>query len=122
MDDLQVDRLDVALGENVRWLRRQRNMSQQDLGRALGVSFQQVQKYERGTNRISFSTLMRVREALGCSMEDLTVGMDEPAVAGPARPPLVPAEAAAILDGVAQIRSARLRRAVLEFVRALVRD
>lgn len=94
-------------------------MSQQDLGRALGVSFQQVQKYEHGTNRISFSTLMRVCEALGCSIGDLTVGMDEPALAPSSEPPLAPPEAAPILERLAEIKSPRVRRAILDFVRAL---
>jgi transcriptional regulator with XRE-family HTH domain len=41
-------------------------MSQEELGQALGVSFQQVQKYEKGVNRVSGGRLMQVAAALGC--------------------------------------------------------
>ena len=50
--------LDVALGQSVRLRRRSLRMSQQALADAIGVSFQQVQKYERGTNLVSFSRLV----------------------------------------------------------------
>lgn len=48
---------DIALGEALRAIRRQKGVSQADLARALGLTFQQVQKYERGLNRISASKL-----------------------------------------------------------------
>jgi DNA-binding transcriptional regulator YiaG len=48
---------DVAVGERIRALRNQMEMSQEELGKALGVSFQQMQKYEKGTNRISSGRL-----------------------------------------------------------------
>jgi transcriptional regulator with XRE-family HTH domain len=43
-------------------------MSQSDLGEALGISFQQIQKYEKGTNRISASRLQRMAEVLQVSV------------------------------------------------------
>ncbi len=49
--------IDVHVGARVRLRRTLLGMSQTDLGDALGMSFQQVQKYERGTNRISASRL-----------------------------------------------------------------
>jgi DNA-binding transcriptional regulator YiaG len=51
---------DVALGERIRARRNQIEMSQEDLGRALGVSFQQVQKYEKRVNRISSGRLIQI--------------------------------------------------------------
>ena len=53
------DPLDVAIGSRVRARRRMLGLSQTALGEELGVTFQQVQKYERGINRISGSTLIR---------------------------------------------------------------
>jgi transcriptional regulator with XRE-family HTH domain len=69
-------RLDVAIGQRVRERRRGIGLSQQELAEALGVSFQQVQKYERGANRISFSRLVEVAGALKCRLADLADGLD----------------------------------------------
>lgn len=65
------DPIDLAVGARVRALRQQVGMSQNTLGEAVGVSFQQVQKYERGTNRLSASALVRVAGALGVSVATL---------------------------------------------------
>jgi transcriptional regulator with XRE-family HTH domain len=56
--------LDVAIGARLRVRRRAAGLSQQKLAERLGVTFQQVQKYERGTNRIAGSTLILIAEAL----------------------------------------------------------
>jgi len=69
-------RLDVAMGQRIRERRRALGMSQGDLARALGITFQQVQKYERGANRVSFSRLMAIVDALQCHLTDLTEGLD----------------------------------------------
>jgi transcriptional regulator with XRE-family HTH domain len=59
-----VDARDAEIGRLVRAQRRQVRLSQTDLAERIGVSFQQVQKYENGTNRISISRLTRIAEAL----------------------------------------------------------
>jgi transcriptional regulator with XRE-family HTH domain len=61
----QSDPLDIEVGRKVRALRLERNMSQEKLGDALGLTFQQVQKYEKGSNRISAGRLQRIAEILG---------------------------------------------------------
>ena len=61
----QTDPLDIEVGRKVRALRLERNMSQERLGDALGLTFQQVQKYEKGANRISAGRLQRIGEILG---------------------------------------------------------
>jgi len=53
---------DIDVGRRVRVLRLQRRLSQTDLANHLGVSFQQVQKYENGTNRISAGRLEQIAE------------------------------------------------------------
>ena len=68
--------LDVAMGRRIRERRREIRMSQSDLAQSLGITFQQVQKYERGTNRVSFSRLMGIADALSWSLYDLTEGLD----------------------------------------------
>src|SRR5881409_1651036 len=52
----------------MRTRRRQLGLSQTDLAEKLGVSFQQVQKYERGANRVAASTLVAASQALGVTM------------------------------------------------------
>ena len=56
---------DVLLGVKIRSRRVEANMSQEELGNALGVSFQQVQKYEKGVNRVSAVRLQEIAAALG---------------------------------------------------------
>lgn len=58
------DDAQIAIGVRVRIARRARNMSQSDLGKVLGVTFQQVQKYENGTNRFSAGQLSAIASAL----------------------------------------------------------
>ena len=58
------DPIDVAVGAKIRLRRKQLGMSQKSLADAVGVTFQQVQKYERGANRVSASSLARVAKAL----------------------------------------------------------
>lgn len=58
------DEIDRRIGRNIRRLRKARRLSQTRLGMALGVTFQQIQKYESGANRISASALFRLAQAL----------------------------------------------------------
>lgn len=57
--------IDIQVGHNVRMRRNQIGMSQETLGEKVGITFQQVQKYEKGTNRISASRLVEISRALG---------------------------------------------------------
>jgi hypothetical protein len=59
------ERVDVHVGVRVRVLRTLKGLTQEKLGEALGLTFQQVQKYERGTNRISASRLHQIGGILG---------------------------------------------------------
>lgn len=56
---------DAELGKLIRARRIEASMSQDDLGKHLGVSFQQVQKYEKGTNRVSVTRLHEIAKAFG---------------------------------------------------------
>ena len=72
------DPLDIALGAAVRIRRRTIGLSQETLAQQCGVSFQQIQKYENGANRISFSRLVQIARALRCRITDLMYVLDEP--------------------------------------------
>ena len=69
--------VELAIGARMRARRRQLGLSQSDLAEKLGVSFQQVQKYERGANRVAASTLVTAAAALGVSVGWL-VGEESP--------------------------------------------
>ena len=71
------DPIDVETGTRLRLRRKELRISQTELGEHLGLSFQQIQKYEQGINRISASMLVRAAEKLGCSVSHL-VGEDDP--------------------------------------------
>lgn len=75
--------MSVEIGERVRLARKAAKMSQQRLAEALGVTFQQIQKCEKGTNRISAARLVQISNILGCSpMDFLGEHMDGPATTG----------------------------------------
>jgi transcriptional regulator with XRE-family HTH domain len=63
--DATHDPIDLYAGARLRQRRITADLSQQDLAAAAGVTFQQIQKYERGANRISVSMLHRMAGALG---------------------------------------------------------
>ncbi len=66
---------DIVIGRNVRAHRLARGLSQSEIARALGVSYQQVQKYEGGLNRISSGRLTRIAVELGVPLATLFEGV-----------------------------------------------
>lgn len=63
--------IDVKIGSRIRSARMHSGMSQEKLSEALGVTFQQIQKYEMGVNRVSGSRLIAMAAALGVPASDL---------------------------------------------------
>lgn len=66
--------VDVFVGNKVKNRRLMLGLSQDDLAKSCGITFQQVQKYERGTNRISISRLAEISSALKTQLEYFTEG------------------------------------------------
>lgn len=56
---------DKAIGQRIKYIRTELSVSQEQLGKALGITFQQIQKYENGHNRISASQLKVAADFLG---------------------------------------------------------
>src|ERR1700716_926711 len=65
------DPLDVMVGAKIRIFRIHRRVSQTDLAELIGATFQQVQKYEKGMNRVGASRLSRIATVLGVSIGEL---------------------------------------------------
>jgi transcriptional regulator with XRE-family HTH domain len=81
--------VDRQVGQRVRMRRQLLGMSQSDLATRIGCSFQQVQKYENGSNRVSASMLAKVAAALTVP---ITFFFDEAAIEGAARRDELPAD------------------------------
>lgn len=67
---INIDPIDKELGSNLRFLRLIRGLTQGEVGKILGVTFQQVQKYEQGSNRISARTLCKLKHPFGVEFQD----------------------------------------------------
>lgn len=112
--------LDRRIGERVRAARLMQGVSQEKLGAYLGITFQQVQKYEKGTNRISASTLLRIAEALNMGLLFFFSGELDNAAASSA---LDLSDATAtdfdILRSVVKIKDAKTKRSIAALVASL---
>ncbi len=106
-------------------------MSQEKLGEALGLTFQQVQKYEKGTNRISASKLQHIAKILAVPVEfffdgapvsesaGLVSGVAESESAGYVSDFLSTSEGVQLTKAFVRIRDPRVRRRVIDLVSAL---
>ena len=68
--------IDLYLGKRLRIARITKNLSQHDLAKKVGITFQQIQKYEKGLNRISASRLYKFVKILGVTFDFFFDGID----------------------------------------------
>ncbi|HEY0223489.1 MAG TPA: helix-turn-helix domain-containing protein [Pseudolabrys sp.] len=117
--------IDKHVGSRVRMRRMMLSMSQEKLGDALGLTFQQVQKYEKGTNRVGASRLQHISQILQVPVSFFFEGapnMPGHAGMGEAPSPAYVSDFLATSDGLSltksfiKIKSAKLRRRVVELV------
>jgi len=114
------DPLDVMVGAKIRIFRIHRGISQSDLAGKIGVAFQQVQKYEKGINRVGASRLSRIAAVLGISIGDLfEPSREKPAdLTSPFRL-LADRDALRVLTAFARTRDPRVRRAMAVLVETI---
>lgn len=74
---MSFDPVDIHVGQRVKIRRKSLKLTQQELGDTLGLTFQQVQKYERGANRISASKLFIISETLDVPISYFFDGLEE---------------------------------------------
>lgn len=123
------DALDVHVGARLRERRTGLGMSQEQLAESVGLSFQQIQKYERGVNRIGASRLWEVARALDVPLDFFYRDSNTPP--SPHRPTFsfaehgqeafgeaVP-EVQELLDAYARIRDPLVRQRVLDLMKSL---
>ncbi len=75
--DSKPDPIDVHVGQKVRFRRVTVGLTQTELGKALGVTFQQIQKYEHGANRIGSSRLYKISQVLSTPVSFFFDGISE---------------------------------------------
>ena len=120
----RADNRDAEVGRRVRSRRLECRLSQTELADRIGVTFQQVQKYEKGTNRIGASRLQQISHALQVPIsfffEELPV-----ATRSTVEPGLSPSmltgflattEGLALVDGFMKIRNGKVRRRIVDLV------
>jgi len=112
------------VGRNIRIYRLQKRLTQTDLADQLGLTFQQVQKYEKGTNRVGSGRLLKIATFLDVSVTALFKGSDEMADTDKqlifdqlARP-----HANRLLQAFARIDHDGLRRSVVQLVEQIANN
>ena len=120
------DPVDKYVGSRVRMRRIMLGMSQEKLGEALGLTFQQVQKYEKGTNRVGASRLQQISEILQVPVSFLfdggpsgTVnaeGFSEGGSPAYVSDFLATSEGLALTRAFTRITDAKMRRSIVELV------
>lgn len=112
--------IDKHVGSRVRMRRMMLSMSQEKLGTSLGLTFQQVQKYEKGTNRIGASRLLRISQVLDSPIQYFFDGA--PGLLNKATIPDFVSESLATTDGVtlnrafAKIKDPKIRRMAVNYI------
>ncbi|MEL6414622.1 MAG: helix-turn-helix transcriptional regulator [Pseudomonadota bacterium] len=120
--------IDRIVGQRLRWRRRELKLTQEQLGEKLGLTFQQVQKYEKGVNRISAGRLFEMAQVLGITITYFYEGVDdlleEPGMMSvheddhPPSLPVLDGEAMELIKAFQQIGDKSLRRSLLDTIRA----
>jgi transcriptional regulator with XRE-family HTH domain len=123
--------VDLYVGGRVRMRRRTLGFSQEKLAEDLGLTFQQVQKYERGANRVSASKLYEIARSLSAPISFFFEGLSDPQ-AGPAATDvpvdnfvhdfLMTNEGVELASLFPKIKRARVRRRLLELVRTMAEE
>ena len=114
------DPIDVAVGARIRIRRRWLGFSQTQLANALGITFQQVQKYERGANRVSASMLVKIAAKLETTVAALVGEDGQQPVEAIIYAQLATPGATELLAAYAQISDGEARRALLTITEGLV--
>jgi transcriptional regulator with XRE-family HTH domain len=128
-DERAANAIDRKLGQRVRSRRLEIGMSQERLAELLGITFQQVQKYEKGVNRIAASRLFDIASALQQPVSRFFEGLTSARSAGAAEErkdfiddALATPEGSQLMSTFASIRSQRVRRKVVDLVRTLAEE
>ena len=107
--------VDIHVGKKLKNLRILRGLTQTDVANGLNISFQQVQKYERGRNRISASKLFEVSRILDVPPSHFFDGLSDDDNGGP----VIDEETARIASMISKITDERLKTQIRSFIDAV---
>jgi transcriptional regulator with XRE-family HTH domain len=116
-----VNPIDEAVGVRIRLLRQRRKMSQSELGKALDVTFQQVQKYEKGTNRVGASRLQMVADALNVPIAELFGGTASNTSRATAKSVAFDPESLRLAEAFVKIADKEVRALLVDVAEAMAR-
>jgi transcriptional regulator with XRE-family HTH domain len=116
------DPIDVEVGARIRVRRKYLSLSQSALADALGLTFQQVQKYERGANRVSASMLVKIAARLETTVGALVGENDPDRHSHEVYQKLAAAGALELLDSYSRLPDPEARRALVSLVKVLAGD
>lgn len=109
-----------TIGELVKEYRKTKGISQMELAEMIGVSYQQVQKYEKGINRISVDRLKLIANALGIPISEFfsekSVVSESPAVYGK-----MTADEQLLLHLYRELKDKKLKKNILELIKAIAK-
>jgi transcriptional regulator with XRE-family HTH domain len=120
------DQVDKHIGKRIRLRRLMLNLSQTDVADALGLTFQQIQKYEKGSNRLSAGRLLRVAILLEVPLTYFY--QDAPGVSGLATKVAIPefvtdmlmtSSGIALARAFGKVKQTKVRRCIINFVDAV---
>ena len=109
--------IDIHVGTRLRALRARRGQSQGNLADKLGLSFQQVQKYETGANRISASKLFEISRIMGVTPNYFFEGLEDTRGGGTAK---VDLKDIRIAKMIARISDEKIKKRLYGLIKALV--
>jgi transcriptional regulator with XRE-family HTH domain len=115
--------VDVQVGARIRIARRAAKVSQAKLGEAIGITFQQVQKYEKGTNRVGSSRMHQIGQVLGQPVsfffeDSETQGESTPSDVNESLRFLATNEGKSLVSAFRVIESAKVRKAFVDLIQA----
>ena len=114
------DKVDAYVGRRLRARRNEMGLSQGALGRRLGLTFSQVQKYEKGTNRIGAGRLYHLAALLGVSVQYFFEGMEGSGSAIESQE-VEPTEAARLHQAFVKIADPQARQALLSLASSMAK-
>ena len=127
--------VDVYVGRRLRLKRTFLGLSQESVGKQIGVTFQQIQKYERGINRMGASRLYDFAKALGVQVayffegfgdyvadDNVATGAAEPNAAGYEHETINNRETLEVMRAYYRIKNPAVRKRIIDLIKAMAAD
>ena len=124
--------IDKHVGARVRMRRMMISMSQEKLGDKLGITFQQIQKYEKGTNRIGASRLQQIALVLSVPVafffegaptpDSMSSGLSEPPSPAYVSDFLATSDGLALTKAFMKVKDAKVRRRIVDLVQSIAAE